>query len=218
VATLVYMKGDLILLGHLSDARQVGLYAACQKLSEVLYIVPAVLADSAYPLLARQAGSAGSAGAGLPGQLLFDLACGSAMLCVVAALLLAPWFIVAVFGSRYEPAVGLFQWHALTALPVALELARSRWLASNERPALAWLGATLGAASSLVVNLWAMPYFGAVGAVAAALLAFSLMAWLPVLAVPALRPALALQVRALWPWARLWSAGRLWATTRRMAA
>jgi O-antigen/teichoic acid export membrane protein len=205
-ATMVYAKADIILLGHFAEPRQVGLYAATQKLSEVLYIAPAVLVDSVYPMLVRRAE------AELPGlshgQLLFDLASGSAMVTVAVAVLLAPWFIVLVFGERYGAAVPLFQAHALTGLMVALELARSRWLASVGRPALVWLGATLGAGCSLGVNLWAMPRYGASGAVSAALLAFTVMAWLPAWLAPSLRPLAGMQWRSLWPWGRLWTASR----------
>jgi PST family polysaccharide transporter len=203
-ATMVTMKADIILLGHFAEPRQVGLYAAAQKLSEVLYIVPTVLVDSIYPMLVRRAGAEPAAVE--HGQLLFDLASGCAMIAVAAAVVLAPWFIVMVFGERYTGAVPLFQAHALTALMVALELARSRWMASIGRPAMAWLGAALGAMASLSLNLWAMPRFGAGGAVAAALLAFTAVAWLPVCLAPSLRPLAALQWRALWPWQRLWTA------------
>lgn len=205
-ATLVYTKADLLLVGQLADARAAGIYGAVQKLSEVLYLVPAVVADSVYPLLARTLGARDPARDAAAAQLLFDLVVGAAMLTTLAAQLAAPWVIEPVFGPAYASAVTLFQWHAPTTLALAIELARARWLGSCGQGRRAWPGALAGAAVGLAVNAWAIPQFGAAGGVAGALAAFAACAWLPVWLLPSLRPLAVTQWRALWPWARLWAA------------
>jgi len=53
-AIILYMKIDIVMLGYLSSNAETGIYSLAQKLSEVLYVVPVVLIDSAYPILTRK--------------------------------------------------------------------------------------------------------------------------------------------------------------------
>jgi len=198
-ATMLYMKADLVLVGHLASHLQAGLYALAQKMSEVLYIVPVVLADSIYPRLAQRAGATAAA----DGQLLFDLVAAAAISLVLAATVLAPGLVTLLFGEHYAGSAELFRWHAWTCLPWALEIARVRWLATTGQSKLAWPSAIIGAAVSLAANAWAVPRYGAAGAVGAALLAFTCMGLLSSWMIPGLAPVARMQWRALWPWGRL---------------
>ncbi len=198
-ATMLYMKADLVLVGHLASHLQAGLYALAQKMSEVLYIVPVVLADSIYPRLAHRAGATAAA----DGQLLFDLVAAAAISLVLAATVLAPGLVTLLFGEHYAGSAELFRWHAWTCLPWALEIARVRWLATTGQSRRAWPSAIIGAVVSLAANAWAVPRYGAAGAVGAALLAFSCMGLLSGWLIPGLAPVARMQWRALWPWGRL---------------
>ena len=216
-ATLLMMKGDVVLLGHLASARQTGVYALAQKMSEVVCIVPVALADTAYPFIQRHlsAGVSGLAPEAPPeaaGQLMFDTVFGATFIAVIVAVAVAPPLVQALFGSDYDAAAALFRWHAWTCLPVALDVARLRWLAvSGPGVRAAWPAAALGALLSLGLNLWAVRGFGPAGAVGVALLSYTAMGLGMSFAVPALRPVARMQWRALWPWQRLaqaWRQGR----------
>lgn len=202
--TLLYVKADLILLGTLGNHLQTGLYTLTQKMSEVLYVVPVVLADSLYPSLARRTGASAEAGT----QLLFDLAFAAAFAAVAIAVLLAPPLVSLLFGEQYAEAGRLFRWHAWTCIPAAFEAARLRWLATIGAHRLAWVASSLGAVVGVSVNLYAIPRFGVAGAVGAALAAYAAMGLLAPFLHPALRPVARIQLRALWPWGRLTQALR----------
>lgn len=209
-ATMFAMKADVVLLGALSSPAQTGLYSVAQKLSEVLYVVPVALVDSAYPALARRLGFESST-APLQGQLLFDMATAAALLSSLAGVALAQPLILALFGPAYGEAVALFHVHAFTCVAVAQQVALQRWLVAlglqRHAPAAAVIGAlaTVGLCAALV------PPFGASGAVAAALVASLASAFALTLLRPELRPIGLMQLRALWPWQRLWAA---WRSTR----
>ncbi len=199
-ATLIMMKSDVVLLGALSSNSDAGIYSLVQKLSEVLYIVPVVLVDSAYPALVRRQGTSE---ANVDGQLLFDLASGAAFVAAAVGILLAGPAIELVFGSRYAASLPLFHWHAWTVVAIGLSVARSRWLGIAGLQRHAPLVAVVGAVINVVLNLAMIPTFGAWGAAGSALIAYFVAGFLTSFMIAELRPVGRMQVRALWPWGRL---------------
>ncbi len=206
VAMLLTMKQDVVLLGALASDTETGVYALVQKLSEVLFVVPVVLLDSAYPALARRARLDVAPWSG--GQVLFDLAVAGALLAVLGGLLLGPTAIALVFGPRYAAALPLFQLHAWTCIAVALAAARYRWLGmvglQRHAPLIAMSGAVINGA----LNVAMIPAYGARGAVWAALISYFVSGFLPCILIRELRPLGWMQLRALWPWSRLVTLGR----------
>lgn len=202
LVVLVYMKADVVLLGHLSTQEQTGLYSLVQKLSEVLYIVPVAIIDSAYPALARRAGVQGRDPA-QQGQLLFDVAVAASLLAAICGVLLAQPLISLVFGQGYAPAVQMFQLHAWTCVALALGLARHRWLATMGLQRYVLWTALFGAVINVALNVAMIPRWGAWGAAAAAVAAHFASGLLASFAFGALRQTGAMQLSALWPWRRL---------------
>lgn len=196
IVVMLYMKADVVLLGALAGHEQTGLYTLVQKLSEVLYVVPVVLVDSAYPRLARQR-------SGADGQLLFDLAVGSALIVAAIAAMAGGPLVRAVFGERYQASSQLIAWHAWTCVFLALDVARLRWLAAQGLQHYAFPLAALGAATGITMNLLLVPSHGAFGATLSALAAFAATAVVGTLLFPALRGTARMQWRALWPFGRL---------------
>jgi polysaccharide transporter, PST family len=206
-AIALQLKADVVLLGYLASDLEAGQYALAQKLSEVLYVVPVVLVDSVYPLLARQRGAVKAAPHDLNDQLMFDLAAAAGMVCSGACLLLARPLIWGVFGAAYEATVPLWQWHGLTCLAVALDVARQRWLVTRGLQKKALNSALLGAGLVIGLNLLLIPIYGATAAAGVAVLAWFGAGVLATLAWrhdDSTRALAGLQWRALWPWQRLW--------------
>jgi polysaccharide transporter, PST family len=206
IATVIYMKVDVVLLGHLSSHAQTGVYSVVQKLSEVLYIVPIALVESAFPALARRRRESGGDPA-QDGQLLFDLSVAASTLAAVVGVLLAGPLIHLVFGPQYAQAVPLFHLHAWTCLAVALNAARHRWLATTGLQSYAPVVTILGAVINVALNVTMIPLWGAQGAVYAALCAYFASGFLTSFVFRALRPIGWMQARALWPWTRLYRLG-----------
>lgn len=201
-ATVFAMKVDVVLLGALSSHAQTGVYSVVQKLSEILYITPVALIESAYPALARNGTQAGTSGAA-QGQLLFDLAAACAMLASAAGVLLAGPAIGLCFGAAYADAVPLFHVHAWTCVAVALSAARYRWMATLGLQRYAPAVTIAGAAAALALNAILIPRFGAWGAAWAALLSSFGAGLAASFVLRELRPLGVMQLKALWPWRRL---------------
>lgn len=201
-ATAAYMKIDVVLLGFLETSLQTGIYSLSQKLSEVLYIVPVVLVDSAFPALVRRFDKSGKQGDG-SGQLLFDLAFGGALLATLFAMAVVQPVVIHLFGASYAPSVDIFYIHAWSSLAVALTYARYRWLAVLGLNSMAPVVTGIGLLMSSVLNVLLISSYGAAGAAVATLLSYTLSGYVLSWIFPSLRGIALMQTRALWPWARL---------------
>jgi len=206
LATALHLKADVVMLGRWAEASAAGQYALAQKLSEILFVVPVVVVDSLYPLLARRhqvrPGPRGHQPEAFSQQM-FDLALLSGALTALAVWMLAPVLIGWSFGKAYEGSVLLWQLLALTVPAVALDAARQRWLVWQQQSHKAWQLAGAGAALSLALNLLLIPQFGVQGAALAAIVSWWTSALLLPWLMPGLRPLAAMQCRALWPFGRL---------------
>lgn len=216
VAILLYMKIDVVMLGYLSSDAETGIYSLAQKLSEVLYIVPVVLIDSAYPTLAHRFMESDK-GNPSHGQMLFDLATGSALLAILLALVLAGPVIEYVFGSAYGPSTAIFHLHAWSCIAIAMNTARHRWLATLGLQRYAPTVTTIGLVLNVAMNLVLIPRMGALGAAIATVVSYFVSGYLSSFLLPPLREIGRMQTRSLWPWGRLYAGARVWHAGRKAA-
>jgi len=202
-AVITYMKIDVVMLGYLSSDIETGIYSLAQKLSEVLYIIPVILIDSAYPRLARRFLD-GDTPDGRHGQMLFDLAVGGSLLATVVALLFAEPVINAVFGSGYELSVDIFFIHAWSCVAIAMNTARHCWLATTGLQRFAPIVTTFGLVANVALNFVLIPSHGAIGAAIATVVSYFATGYLASFLIPELHSIGRMQTRALWPWKRLY--------------
>lgn len=202
-AVAAYMKVDIILLGILSTNIETGIYSLCQKISEVLYILPVVVVDVLYPQLVKHHDADGSAKVAAT-QAFFDLTMAVSMVGTVVAIGLVLWLVPVLFGEPYRPTAHIFVLHAWTCVGVAMAHARFKWMAAaglqNFAPAVTLLGLVF----AVFLNLALIPSHGAYGAAVATVAAYLSSGYLASFMFRALRPAALMQTRALWPWGRLY--------------
>lgn len=202
-ATVVaYMKIDVVMLGYLSSNTETGIYSLAQKLSEVLYIVPVVIVDSAYPALARRFLDSNQADSQY-GQLLFDLAVGGSVLILAAALLLAGPTISFVFGPGYGRSIDIFYVHAWSCIAIAMNTARHRWLAAVSLQRYVPIVTAIGLFTNVALNLVLIPNLGALGAAIATVVSYFLSGYVASFFFAELRATGRMQTLSLWPWRRL---------------
>ena len=209
VATLLFMKVDVVMLGYLSTNAETGIYSLAQKLSEVLYVVPVVLIDSAYPALARRFLDSEQMDS-KHGQMLFDLAVGGSLVATLVALALAAPVINVVFGEHYAPSVQIFHLHAWSCVAIAMNTARHRWLAAVALQRYAPIVTGIGLIVNIAMNLALIPSMGALGAAIATVVSYFLSGYLTSIWLAPLREIGWMQTRALWPWSRLYTGLQVW--------
>jgi len=209
-AQITYMKIDVVMLGYLSSNAETGIYSLAQKLSEVLYIVPVVLIESAYPTLTKQFFDSKQTRDSLQGQMLFDLAVGGSLLATLVALVLAGPMISLVFGSGYDRSISIFYLHAWSCIAIGMTAARHRWLATIGLQRYAPTVTIIGLVINVAMNLLLIPAHGAMGAAIATVVSYFISGYLSSFFLPALRDIGRMQTRALWPWGRLYTDIQIW--------
>ena len=208
VAVVAYMKIDVVMLGYLSTNTETGIYSLAQKLSEVLYMVPIVLIDSAYPALAKRFLDS-EQNDSKHGQMLFDLAVGGSLIATIVSVLLARPVIEFVFGESYQSSIQIFYLHAWSCVAIALNSVRHRWLATVGLQRYAPIVTAFGLVINVALNLVLIPSHGAIGAALATVVSYFISGYLISYLWFPLREIGHMQTRSLWPWFRLFKAVNL---------
>jgi polysaccharide transporter, PST family len=201
-AVAAYMKVDMVLLGMLSTNFETGVYGLCQRISEVLYVLPVVVVDVLYPQLVRHHHSDSVTTASAT-QTFFDLSVGTALLATVVAIGLVSWLVPLLLGTPYRRTVDLFQVHSWSCVGLAMTHARFKWFAACGLQRLAPWVTLIGLGLSVALNLLLIPQYGAMGAAIATVAAYLCSGYLVSFLFPVLRPVAKMQTLALWPWGRL---------------
>jgi O-antigen/teichoic acid export membrane protein len=161
-----YMRADLMLIVQMLGTASAGWYAADLKMVEVGLMPLVLLGTAAYPLLSRIVGGHQE---GLPRVsdefLRVVLFCSGWL--AVGMYCLIPMVIPALFGNRFEPAVGLLPLFSLLALSKGLEVGLYRLLYATGRQNVYLRALMLGTICIVALNIWLIPQYGMSGAIAA---------------------------------------------------
>jgi O-antigen/teichoic acid export membrane protein len=200
LAVQVQAQIDLVIMGGLLPAAQLGNYAGAIRLVTALAFLPMVLQSAAGPEIAR----AKVEGEELYRDRLHRLYRGMVVMCLlsVAPLAIAPRLVVRLLlGAAFAGSASILPVLALRLVLTGFGAARSLFITNDRLFGLALVGAVAGACTSVTLNFVLIPRWGVWGAVVAGLLSFSITTFGFDAVVPALRPNLRLMMCALvMPW------------------
>jgi O-antigen/teichoic acid export membrane protein len=200
LAVQVQAQIDMVIMGGLLPAVQLGNYAGAIRLVTVLAFMPGVLQSAAGPEIAR----AKVEGEELYRDRLHRLYRGMVVLCLIsiAPLVVAPRLVVRLLlGSSFAGAATVLPVLAFRLVLTGFGVARSLFITNDRLFRLALVGAVAGACTSVVLNLVLIPRWGVWGAVVAGLVSFSITTFAFDAVFPALRPNFRLMMCALvMPW------------------
>jgi len=186
------------MLEHLSGGgtREVGLYSAAQRLSEVWYFLPMSLASSVFPTLVR---SRETDGARYLERLerLFSVMAVVSLGAATATTLLSSHIIRLVFGAAFAGAGTILSIHVWTAFFVFWGVVGETWYLTEGLTRLTLYRTASAAIANVALNLVLIPRYGGAGAAVATLLSQAWSAWLSNLVWRQTRPLFALQARSL---------------------
>ena len=203
LAVIIYMRIDALMLRPLAGEREVGIYAAATRFTEVWYFLPVAMASSLLPALLRaRERSAEDYTRRL--QRSYDLYAGVAFALAAPVALAAPRLVRLAYGPAYAAAGAVCAVHVWSSVFVFLGVARSQFLV-NEGHTRFYLAATLaGLAVNVALNRVLIPTHGAWGAAVATLAGQAVAAWMSSFCFAPVRATAWMQTRALliplrWP-------------------
>ena len=171
LSVMLYMKVDIVMLGKISGDRSAGIYSAATRLSEGFYFLPMIIASSVAPMLLRERAQSQEHYM----QALFRLYILMVRLSLAIAVPLAiasPKLIELLFGGDFSESSGVLRVHIWAAIAVFLGVASSQYMINEGLQKLSLYRTLIGLAINILLNLFLIPAFGAMGAAISTLISY----------------------------------------------
>jgi O-antigen/teichoic acid export membrane protein len=169
-AISIYMKIDQVMIGNILGEKQVGLYAAAVKISEIWYFIPVLICASVFPAIVNAKNDPPLYKKRLHNLywLMFILA---ASLAVPISILARP-LVRIIFGQGYLPAAGALQIHIWAGIGIFLAVALSQYLLSENLNIINFVMTLSSAVLNIILNLFLIKSWGINGAAFATLISY----------------------------------------------
>jgi O-antigen/teichoic acid export membrane protein len=176
LVVMIYMRIDQIMIKEMLGEKEVGLYAAAVKLSEVWYFVPMIITQSLFPAIV----SAKNTSEKLYYtrlQRLYTSLLWMAIAVAVSMTFFSDWLVTLLYGEAYKDAGQVLMIHIWAGVFVSLGVASSNWFTSENLQKYAFYRTLLGAIINVILNLILIPIYGLIGAAIATVIAQSMAAF-----------------------------------------
>lgn len=175
----IMINTDVLMLGWMVSSEEVGLYSAGQKIIQLVYIAPALIATAFFPQMARRAATSKESF-----RTLFETALASVYLLAVpltiGGLLMSERIITLLYGPEYAGGSASFAILSATLVIVfPAALVSNAMFAFNEQRKLATY-VVLGVTGNIVFNALLIPILGVEGSALSTLmnqLIINIYAW-----------------------------------------
>lgn len=196
IAVSIYMKIDQIMLGQMLGDHYVGIYSVAVRISEIWYFIPVAIAASTFPALLEAKERSNRRYYTLLQQG-FDVLTLIAVSVSLLVTLLSTRIVELLFGQSYDGADTVLTIHVWASIFVFLGVLSSRWFLAENRQKLLLLRTLLGAITNVLLNIWLIPAYGAVGAAVATVVSYSISAFFADLVHQRTRRLFIMKVRSL---------------------
>lgn len=159
----IMINTDLIMIGWMRPANEVGFYSAAQKPVQVFYTIASLFAVSIFPALTKTLKDSLEKG----GKILEKAVSMSLLVAIplsLGGIILADQIINLVFGSQYLAATSSFQILMLTILIIFPSVIVSNSILAHEQQKNFIAFSMIGAIGNIIFNFLLIPRFGIAGA------------------------------------------------------
>ncbi len=172
LAIMIYMRIDQIMIGQMLGDKEVGLYSAAVRISEVWYFIPMAIVSSVFPaIIAAKQQNETLYLQRL--QKLYDLMVMLALSVAIPLTFLSDWLIVALFGEAYLHAGSILAIHVWGGVFVFLGVASGKWFLTENLLRFAFYRTLLGVLLNIGGNYVLIPLYGIAGAAVATIISQS---------------------------------------------
>lgn len=161
---------DVVMLGWLTNATAIGLYSAAQRIIQVLYMIPTIIASAIFTALARAVALQDKATQQNLMEKSMHILFSVAMPITVGGIILGPQIINLVFGSAYLPATLTFQIFMATVLFVFPGTLIGNFILAHHKQRDVALYVGTAVLMNIVLNYALIIPFGIAGAAVATLI------------------------------------------------
>ena len=163
LAVMIYMRIDQIMIGQMMGDKEVGLYSAAVRISEVWYFIPLAVVSSVFPAitLAKQKDETLYL---KRLQKLCDLMVVLALLVAIPLTFFSNWLTVLLFGDAYFLAGTVLAIHIWGGIFVFLGVGGGVWYSTENLQKYVLCRTFFGVLINIALNYILIPLYGIVGA------------------------------------------------------
>lgn len=198
VAIVIAVRVDQMILTAMRGPHENGLYAAAQRLSEVIYYVPVAVMAAANPALLRSHQNDPKEYERRLQRVFSFLALGGVAIAAFVSFL-SPWIVRVLFGPEFSDSAPVLAIQAWTAPMLFLGVAQTNWFIAHDRQTGLLIRSAVAAALSVGLNLTLVPVLGARGAAITTLVSQTLGQVVLNACFAETRPLFSMQCRAFLP-------------------
>jgi O-antigen/teichoic acid export membrane protein len=167
---MIYMRIDQIMIKEILGEKEVGIYTAAVRLSEVWYFIPMLITSSFFPSIVNAKKVSNELYLSRL-QKIFTFLVWVSIFIACLATLLGHWIVIFFYGREYQEASQVLMIHTWGGVFVALGVASSSWYVSENLQRYAFYRTASGAVLNIVLNLVLIPKYGISGAAIATVIA-----------------------------------------------
>lgn len=183
---MIYTRIDVVMLEQLAGIREVGIYGAASRLSELWNVIPLILVRAAYPRLVQLA-EANPFQYTIVYRRLFLLFVGISIFVACCTQIGADYIVMILYKDQFSASADLLRIHIWSAIPVFIgSLVGTCYQIFRVSKPLMW-GCIAGSVSNVVLNFLWIPTHGPNGAAAATAISYALSVIAPLIFSPACR-------------------------------
>jgi len=158
---MLYLRVDVIMLGVLADAEEVGLYFTATRCLEAAFMIPNILMLATFPRLVRESDPRPAV------RRLATVLFALSVVALAALIVIARWVVPAVYGDELGRIALLLLVLSPAVLPVYLGYLFTQALVAAERERRYLAIALSGLLANIALNAVLIPRLGGVGAAVA---------------------------------------------------
>jgi O-antigen/teichoic acid export membrane protein len=171
LAVALYMRVDMVMLQEMSNTKEVGIYAAATRISEIFYLIPVILIGSMSPAIIKLHGKHDELYL-IAMRNLYAILVWIALLVTIPTTFFAREIIFALYGANFESAAIVLAIHLWASIAVFLGTASSQHLLVNGWQKISFYRTLIGMMCNLILNYLMIPGMGAVGAAIATVISY----------------------------------------------
>lgn len=193
---MVYMRIDQIMIKEILGEKEVGIYSAAIRLSEVWYFVPVLVTNSLYPSLINARKINEELYLSRFRKLLTFLIWTNILVATLTTLL-SQWIVASLYGNAYQEAGQILMIHTWGGVFVAIGVASGAWFVIENIPLYSFYRTGTGAFLNIFLNFALIPTYGIFGAAIATVISQSMAALFFDLLTKKTRPIFLVKIKAL---------------------
>jgi O-antigen/teichoic acid export membrane protein len=171
LAVILYMRLDVVMLQQLAGEREVGIYAAATRISEVWYFLPVVVTSSVSPSIIKSHAIDNALYLKRLKRLYFYMAWLAIGLSLPTALA-SGWITRILYGVQFKQAGPVLAVHLWASIAVFMGVASSPFMVIEQLQKISLYRTLIGMVCNVALNIVLIPKIGAMGAAIATVVSY----------------------------------------------